>query len=143
MLAPWLLLSPTGLVYNVTDVNALDDLADENHVPRSNFKQLVGINKNSSSGLPQEKGGGWQLLQNVWWIQRDDCVYGPALGPFPFVTANGKEWVQMYHALHKDDGLDGGRLRTLANKGNVSSGSKREDSYRGWRKVSAPAADGC
>ena len=136
--APWLLLSPSGLVYNVSDLTALASLADEVSVPRSNFKQLVGKNKNSSPGLPQEKGGGWQLLQKVWWIQRDSCVYGAAAGPFPFVTANGKEWVQMFKAQHKDSGLDGARLRTLAHKGTVSTFGKREPEYRGWRKVDPP-----
>ena len=141
--APWQLLSPTGLVYTVRNEDALNTLADEIRVPRSNLRQLVGLNKNSyknsSDSLPQQKGEGWQLLQQVWWIQRDACVHGPAAGPFPFVTADGDEWVRMYYHHHNDSGLDGKRLRTLAHKGSVPTKRERRPDYRGWRKVPAPA----
>lgn len=133
---PWLLLSPTGLVYTVRTVEDLGKLADEAGVPRSNFKQLVGINENS--GRVAQHKGGWQLLEKVWWIERVESEYGPPLGPIPFVSANGNDWIKMYFHQHLDCALHGARLYKLANLGSVFTGGRRTNTYRGWRKVAAP-----
>jgi len=100
--------------------------------------QLVGLQRNSSSKMPQHKAG-WQLLHKMWWIQRDPSAHWPAAGPLPFISARGKEWAEHFAFHHNDTGLDGERLQTLAHTGTVSTGGKREDQYRGWRKVPAPA----
>ena len=131
---PWRLVSPTGVVHTVRDKAGLRQLATEANVLHGNFKQLVGINQNSSPGLPQHKGG-WQLDFKVWWIERHECQHGAAVPPIPWVGHDGKKWVHLYAEVHKDDGLDGSRLHKLAHVGTVSAGSKREPVYRGWRKV--------
>ena len=59
-------------VYTVRNEEDLKELATERGVQPSNFKQLVGLQKNSSSGLAKEKSG-WRFLGaggEVWWIRR-------------------------------------------------------------------------
>ena len=78
---PWIIISPLMIVYTVRNESDLDALADLAGVPRSNFKQLVGKNKNSTEALPQHKGG-WQVKQKLNWIRRDGGAgFGPAVPP--------------------------------------------------------------
>lgn len=126
-------------MYNVKDEEGLALLAKEEGLKLGNLKQLIGLQKNSGGTTPQHKAG-WQVLERVWWIQREECAFGPACGPFPFVTANGLEWVQMYALVHNDAHLQGTRLQRLAHTGTVpiGNGRGRAPTYRGWRKVQAP-----
>ena len=100
---PWELLSPGGVWFTVANEDALDRLADQQvpKVPRSNFRQLVGKNKNSSAGLPQHKAG-WQLRQRVVWIERVAGKHGAAVEPQPLAGASGKEWVTSFSDVHRD-----------------------------------------
>ena len=114
----------------------MDRLADQQvpKVPRSNFRQLVGKNKNSSAGLPQHKAG-WQLRQRVVWIERVAGKHGAAVEPQPLAGASGKEWVTSFSDVHRDPHLDGARLHSLAFTGKLWSNGKPVHEYRGWRKV--------
>ena len=46
---PWELLSPWGVVYAMHDRNQLDAIADRYEIPRSNLRQLVGLNSNPNA----------------------------------------------------------------------------------------------
>lgn len=116
---PWRLLSPTCVVYTVRDQPALVALAGDAGVKPSNFKQLVGLQANSSVGLPQHKAG-WQLLERVWWIARSSWCGLPPVAPLPLASADGRKWVELFYDIHGDAHLDGARLRTLAHKGTHS-----------------------
>ena len=113
-------------------------MAKANGVPPSNFKQLVGLNKNSSPGLPEQKGG-WRLRQNVWWLERTEVtVTGqilPAIVALPFAGKTGADWVQLFRAVHCDDGLDGQTMYHLAHTGMVWADGKRSTNYCGCRKL--------
>ena len=69
---PWVLVSASGVLHHVRDLAALAELAERPwcHVKKSNLRQLVGENKNSSAALPEHKGQ-WQLLRKAAWIERD------------------------------------------------------------------------
>ena len=54
---PWSINSPNGVWYYVRNKRSLWQLAKDNGVKPGNFSQLVGLRKNSSSGLPQQKAG--------------------------------------------------------------------------------------
>ena len=138
---PWQLLSPGGIWIVVPNEDALDALADSQipRVPRANFRQLVGLNKNSSSKLPQHKAL-WQLRQKVPWIERAAGHFGAAVAPQPLAGASGKEWVTQFKDVHLDADLDGARLHTLAFSGKLWSNGEKVYEYRGWRKVSDPMA---
>ena len=70
----------------------------------SNFKQLVGLHKNSTPGLPQEKGG-WRLLNEggtVWWIARDAWCGLHSVQRTPLCGKSGESWVADFKELHGD-----------------------------------------
>ena len=133
-----------GVWYYVRNKHSLWQLAKDNGVKPGNFSQLVGLRKNSSCGLPQQKAG-WQLRQRMWWIARDPLKLAcglvlDAVPAVPFSSADGDKWVDLMRAVHKDCNLDGKRLHTLAHKGVVPShDGEKVDCYRGWRKVSEPS----
>ena len=97
---PWHILSPNGVWHLVRSEPLMRQLADIAHIPRSNFMQLVGKNKNSSAPLPQHKGG-WQIRQRVSWIEREafqlqDGTWLGSIPPMPFSSADGDTWVVLY-----------------------------------------------
>ena len=122
--APWRLLSPSCVVYTVRDEQALIELACELSVKPSIFKQLVGLQANSSPGLPQHKSG-WQLVERAWWIARCEWHTLAAIAPLPFAGADGAQWVEAFACIHCDAELNGARLRTLAHKARAPSQSTR------------------
>ena len=98
---PWRLLSPDCVVYTVRSVEQLEQLARMVDAKASNFKQLVGLNKNSSATPPQHKAG-WQLVERVRWIARDAWQEFGTVAPVPMCGANGRDWVQRFFAVHGD-----------------------------------------
>ena len=132
---PWILLSPLMIVHTVRSTDDLDALADHANVPRSNFKQLVGINKNTSAGLPQHKGG-WQVLQKLRWVMRSATPrYGPAVAPMPVVGASGNEFVRDFADVVNDKGING---KTLWSFATVGTGSRRPAGCEGCEARSLP-----
>ena len=136
---PWIIISPLMIVYTVRNESDLDALADLAGVPRSNFKQLVGKNKNSTEALPQHKGG-WQVKQKLNWIRRDGGAgFGPAVPPTPVVGASGEDFIKTYSDVINDPHINGKLLWRLANGGTyyVRAGMKSTE-HKGWSKCEPP-----
>ena len=111
--------SDTCDIVVLSQVHAADDelqlkqLADFAGVPRSNFRQLVGLNANSSAfckktsencreNLPKHKGG-WRWLPVTPWLERREWKGLRPIPPFPLCGTRGDALFVYCDGIYFDD----------------------------------------